>query len=85
MNVSLYTASWKSLERRKVKDLLERNGIDYREYDLTHDKDALENLMKKTSLLHSLKCLPVIEIGNDIIHGFNPRKILAALKRNGLV
>ena len=83
MVVRIYTATWKCLDRKKAMKFFDRNGIPYIEYDLTNDRKALEDFMKKTDFPDSIKSLPVIEIDGNIIHGFDLEKIKVALKRNG--
>lgn len=82
MKVRVYSATWKCPERKKAIDFFDRNGIAYKEYDLTNDRKVLEDLMKKAGI-YSLKILPVIEINGNIIYGFDLEKIKIALKRNG--
>jgi len=85
MKVNIYTASWKQLERRRAIEFFEQSGIDYNEYDISNDKGALERLMSKTGIFTSFKTMPIIEIGENIIHGFNLRKIKLALNCNNMM
>ncbi|HOO31735.1 MAG TPA: glutaredoxin family protein [Thermotogota bacterium] len=46
-------------------------GIPFKDYDVSKDRKAAENMVKKTGQMG----VPVIEIGNQIIIGFNKGRI----------
>lgn len=60
----------------KAKNFLEQEGYDYQEVDITKDKDKRDELIEKTGQTN----VPVIEISDEVIIGFNKNKMLEALK-----
>jgi len=56
-----------STAKRYFKDL----GIPFKNYDVSKNKQAAEKMVKKTGQMG----VPVIEIGNQIIVGFNKNRI----------
>lgn len=85
MNAVLYTVSWKSYDRRMILDFLDKNNIEYKEYDLSNNKQALDAFIKKNGSSDSLSSFPVVEIGRKLIHGFDLKQLKNAIrKRKGL-
>jgi glutaredoxin len=58
-----------------AKEWFEKNKIQYLEYDLSSDSVKREEVFKKTGQM----AVPVIEIGDDIIIGFDKSKLLKLL------
>jgi glutaredoxin 3 len=54
-----------------VKQFLEEKGISYQEIDVASDKDAREEMVKKTGRL----AVPVIEIDGNVTVGFDEASI----------
>lgn len=50
-----------------MKQFLEENGVSFHEIDVASDQAARDEMVKKSGRL----AVPVIEIGNDIIIGFD--------------
>jgi len=53
-------------------------GVDVVEYNIDKDKNAREELVKKTGRT----AIPVIDIEGTVLSGFNPEAIVAALDKN---
>jgi glutaredoxin-like YruB-family protein len=51
-------------------------GIPFKDYDVSKDRKAAEKMVKKTGQMG----VPVIEIGNQIIIGFNKSRIEAIVE-----
>ena len=71
--VILYSTTWCGY-CKKTKELFARNKVPYLEYDVEHSekgKSEFDALGKST--------VPVILIGDTLIHGFNVHKIYKAL------
>ena len=78
--VTVYSASWCAfchMAKRYLDDL----KVPYKDIDVEHDKDAAMQLVQKTGQAG----IPVIEIGDETIIGFDRPKIDAALKSHSLV
>lgn len=59
-----------------VKEFLKENGVEYTDCNIARDLEAAERLINKTG-----QCgLPVIEINNEIIIGFDKRRIAKILE-----
>lgn len=56
-----------SSAKRYFKEL----GIEFKEYDVSKNQSAAEKMVKKTGQMG----VPVIEIGNQIVVGFNRNRI----------
>jgi glutaredoxin-like YruB-family protein len=52
---------------RKTKQFLEDNGIAYQDFNVAEDSDAREEMVQKSGQMG----VPVIEIGSDIIVGYD--------------
>jgi glutaredoxin-like YruB-family protein len=63
---------------QKAKDFFQKNNVNYEEIDVTKDDDALNQMVKKSGQMG----VPVIEIGNQIIVGFDQNKIKSLLNLN---
>jgi len=61
----------------KSKEFLKDKKIKYKEFDVSTDAKAQEKMIK----ISGQAGVPVIEIGDTIIVGYNPKEIEKALKR----
>jgi glutaredoxin 3 len=61
---------------KKAKEFLSQKGVAYTDYDVTTDKNALEEMRKLTQGGLSV---PVIHIGEEIIVGFDEERVKKAL------
>jgi glutaredoxin-like YruB-family protein len=75
VNVAVYTTSWCAY-CRVVKEYLKSRNVAFREVDVEHDQGAASALVEKTGQAG----VPVIEIGNETIIGFNRQAIDGALR-----
>lgn len=55
----------------RAKNFFNKNKINYVEIDISEDEEAAAEMVKKSGQMY----VPVIEIDNDIIVGFNEPKI----------
>jgi glutaredoxin-like YruB-family protein len=60
----------------KAKDFLKKNKIDFTEINVAADHDAAEEMIEKSGQIS----VPVIEIGDEIIVGFDEPRIKHLLK-----
>lgn len=61
-----------------LKSFLEDNMIEYEEKDVSSDQVALERMIEKTGA----KEVPVVEIGDEFVVGFDKNKLSELLKIN---
>ena len=54
-----------------VKNFLKEKGIEYAEFDVSADKEKADEMVKKSGQMG----VPVIEIGDEIVVGFDKKKI----------
>lgn len=59
-----------------IKNFFEKNDIDYEEIDVSADEEALKEMKEKTGQMG----VPVTEIGEEVIVGFDKKKISKLLK-----
>ena len=59
-----------------VKEFLKEKKIDFEEIDVGIDREKAQEMVDKSSQMG----VPVVDIGGEIIVGFNKPKIEAALK-----
>ncbi|MEK6900282.1 MAG: glutaredoxin family protein [Nanoarchaeota archaeon] len=62
---------------KKAKVWLKEKKIKFTEYDVTKDEKARERMIRKSGQ----SGIPVIEIGDQIIVGYDPKSIEKALKK----
>ncbi|PIN75072.1 NrdH-redoxin [Candidatus Woesearchaeota archaeon CG10_big_fil_rev_8_21_14_0_10_37_12] len=60
----------------KAKDFLKENKIAFKDIDVSKDHDAAQDMIEKSGQMG----VPVIEIGDEIIVGFDKAKMKKALK-----
>lgn len=72
--VVLYATSWCPY-CKKVRKLLKDQGVSYFEYDI---ENSVEGLRKYKEL--NGKGVPVLSVNGNVIHGYDEKAILAALK-----
>ncbi len=63
-----------------AKKLLEQRGVEYEEIDVSQDEQILAELKEKTGQMG----VPVIEIGQETVVGFDQKKIIELLERADL-
>ena len=78
-NVTVYSTSWCGF-CHQAKKYFDSIGVKYNDINVEEDHQAAEDMVKKSGQMG----VPVIEIGNDIIVGFDKPKIDAALQTNKL-
>ena len=61
-----------------LKGFLKKHNIEFEEIDIFIDQEAKEEMIKKTGQ----KEVPVMEVGDQIVIGFNKKKILEVLGMN---
>lgn len=60
----------------KVKDFLKEHKITFEDIDVTRDHDAARHMVEKTGQMG----VPVIEIGEQFVIGFDRDKLIRILK-----
>lgn len=75
MKVKIYTTPI-CMECEKAKKYFKENNIEYEEIDTFDNKEAAERAFKKAGQ----KRIPIIEIGDETITGFDKKKIEEHLK-----
>lgn len=60
----------------KVKEFLNENNIGYEDIDVSTDRQAAMDMVKKSGQMG----VPVIESCNDIIIGFDPARIIGSVQ-----
>lgn len=78
--VTIYSASWCAY-CHMAKEYLKAKKVMFKEIDVDSDHDAARAIVAKTGQAG----VPVIEIGNDTILGFDRQRIDLALRDNKLV
>lgn len=61
-----------------LKEFLKEKGFEFEDIDVSRDEKALREMVKKTGQMG----VPVIEIGDQIIIGFDKEKICKLLNIN---
>lgn len=56
---------------KKAKSFLDENGIAYQGFNVAEDKNARDEMIKKSDQMG----VPVIEIDGEIMVGFNPAEL----------
>ncbi len=65
---------------KKTKEFLKQNKIKYSEIDVSSDQKAAQEIVRKSGQMG----VPVIEIGDRIIVGFDEQELKKALKISGI-
>ena len=78
--VKVYSTTWCAY-CRMVREYLDKLGVPFKDIDIEQDPAAGQYIMSKT---HSAG-VPQIEIGEQVILGFDRPRIDAALKQNQLI
>lgn len=76
MTVNIYTTPtcpW----CKKTKEWMKEKKIKYKEFNVADDAKARDKMIELSGQMG----VPVLEIGNEIIIGFNPKKMEEALKK----
>lgn len=77
--VTVYSTTWCGF-CHQAKKYFDSIGVKYDDINVEADQKGAEEMVKKSGQMG----VPVIEIGKDIIVGFNKPKIDEALKSEGL-
>ncbi|MFA4999338.1 MAG: glutaredoxin domain-containing protein [Parcubacteria group bacterium] len=64
---------------KMAKDFFDQNGFSYEEIDVSTDETAAKDMVARTNQMG----VPVIEIGDEIIVGFNKPQIEEILAKAG--
>jgi glutaredoxin-like YruB-family protein len=78
--VTVYSASWCAF-CHAAKDYFDKLGVKYTDKDVEQDRHNAQESVEKSGQTG----IPVIEIGSEIIVGFDRVKIDSALKSNHLI
>jgi glutaredoxin len=62
-----------------AKDFFDKNGFSYEEVDVSVDEQAAKDMVARTNQMG----VPVIEIGDEIVVGFNKEQIEEILAKAG--
>ena len=65
---------------RRAKEFLSKRGLDFEAFDVTSDNDAYEEMKRITN---GARSVPVLEIGGQILIGFDQDKVEEALESIG--
>jgi glutaredoxin-like YruB-family protein len=79
-SVKIYSTSWCAF-CRAAKDYLDKLKVPYKDINVEHDQEAMHYIMGKTGSAG----VPQIEIGDQVILGFDRQRLDQALKDNHLV
>jgi glutaredoxin 3 len=77
--VTIYSTSWCAY-CPALKAYLKSRGVDFDEVDVEHDREAMIKLVQKTGV----SAVPVTEIGDETILGFDRPRIDLALRHHKL-
>ena len=64
----------------ELKKYLSKKGVEFKEVDLSNDKEALAAFRAKRHFT-----VPLMEAGEETLSGFNEKDVETFLKKNGLV
>lgn len=78
--VTIYSAVWCAF-CHAAKDYMDKLGVKYHDKDVEQDPQAMKELVDKSGQMG----IPVLDIGGEIIVGFDRPRIEAALKANKLI
>src|SRR3990167_2929995 len=72
--VDVYVTSWCGY-CRKLESFLKQSKIDYRRHDVEADAKAGAEFQRLGG-----EGVPLVRVGKEVIHGYDPQKVLAALQ-----
>ena len=75
VNVEIFVTSWCPY-CKKLESFLKKNNIPYTRYDVEADAKGAEIFDKIGGT-----GVPVTRVGNEVIHGYDPDRILEAIKK----
>lgn len=78
-NVTVYSTTWCGF-CKQAKKYFDSIGVKYDDVNVEQNYEAAEEMVKKSGQMG----VPVIEIGNDVIIGFDKPKIDLALSAHNL-
>jgi glutaredoxin-like YruB-family protein len=78
--VIIYSAAWCAY-CHAAKEYLDKLGVKYEDHDVDHEPTAAKEAEAKSGQ----RAIPVIDIGGDIIIGFDRPKIDQSLKAHQLI
>ncbi len=78
--VTIYSTTWCAF-CHAAKDYMDKLGVKYEDKDVERDPAAMKALAEKSGQMG----IPVLDIGGEIIVGFDRPRIDAALKANKLI
>ncbi|AFM22405.1 MAG TPA: glutaredoxin family protein [Acetomicrobium flavidum] len=79
MHVKVYTSpTCPACE--KVKEILSEKGIEYQVVDISRDREAAMELVRRT---HQLS-VPVVQVGDRFVVGFNKERLIDLLEDEGI-
>lgn len=61
---------------KMTKEFLSQKGVEFTDYDVTKDRDALQEMRKITG---GARSVPVIAVCNEVMIGFDPGRLEQAL------
>lgn len=79
MHVKVYTSPTCSA-CEKVKEILSEKGIEYQVVDISRDREAAMELVRRT---HQLS-VPVVQVGDRFVVGFNKERLIDLLEDEGI-
>ena len=73
--VTMYSTSWCAFCRR-TREFFGKHGIKFKDIDVEKDLKAVQEMIKKSKQ----RGIPVIEIGGEIVVGYDEEKLRKLLK-----
>ena len=80
--ITIYSTTWCAFCKTE-KQYLDKLGVAFVEKDIETDKEAYEELMKKSN--GGYQGVPVTDIAGELVLGFDRKKIDTLLREKGLV
>ncbi|HCM52039.1 TPA: NrdH-redoxin [Candidatus Saccharibacteria bacterium] len=80
INVTIYSAPW-CVFCRMAKEYLKGKNVAFKDVDIDQDRNAAHYIMSKTGQAG----IPVLEIGDDVILGFDRPRIDESLRHNKFI
>jgi glutaredoxin len=80
--ITLYSTNWCGV-CKKAKSFMENQGLAFVEKDIEKDKKAARELQEKLQRAgQSTRGVPVIDVGGQLMTGFDPQRLLALAQKN---